>query len=159
LTSPQKDQIQAVFLHNFLTVTGEGASVLAGETSCDALVRKLSAVHAVLELACQRPELKEELLDKLFQDEQPSRDTSPVRSTKNISNLLNSFGAAQQIAEGKLALQFQSPPGLESVLPMTNSLEAIPCTLQQSLKKVERTKQTPWASTEQPPSAPQMVSS
>merc|ERR1712129_429111 len=120
------------------TVTGEGSSRLVGEPSCDALVRKLSAVSAVLELACQRPELKEELLDTLLQDEQPSRDTSPVRSTKDTSHLPNSFEAAAQIVEGQFGVRFHSPPGLESALPMPNLLEATTNALQHSLKKVER---------------------
>lgn len=103
----------------------------ADDAPCDDLVRKLSAISAVLELACQRPELKEELLQPLLGDDLfdlASRDVTTVRHFSSRSSSSVGTGQSADDAASTSTMDdtnprdtlesFRPPPGLEKVVPM-----------------------------------------
>lgn len=80
----------------------------------DAMGRKLSAVCAILDLACRRPELKDELL-KPFLEESVFKFVAGGAETYNQSdNDLNETKLSHNLAA------FRPPPGLEDVVPMSS---------------------------------------
>jgi len=107
-----------------------------GEVPCDDVVRKLSALCAVLELACQHPDLKEELLQPFLRDDllnPDSRDASPIRLEQNTSTSTSTAGTKQcapDVAPATtvndrvspdLPMTFRPPPGLEDLVPMQSA--------------------------------------
>lgn len=91
--------------------------LLSGEAAYDdAVVRKLAAVCAILDLACRRPELKEELL-KPFLEESVFKFVAGGADTCNQSD-----HDSDETEQSHNLAAFRPPPGLEDVVPMSAML-------------------------------------
>ena len=98
--------------------------LLCGEAVCDdATVRKLSAMSAILELACRRPDLRDELLRPFVEESDP--DIGNAEPCNQLDEKLSET----KLSNGpwdRLPSVFRPPPGLEDVVPMTAIRKQLP---------------------------------
>jgi len=93
--------------------------LLHGEVACDdVVVRKLSAMCAILELACRRPELKDELLKPFLEESVLDMVTGYTETCNQLNNDPNETRLSNNPWD-QLPPAFRPPPGLEDVVPMS----------------------------------------
>ena len=93
--------------------------LLHSEVACnDVMVRKLSAMAAVLELACRRPELKDELLKPFLEESVLDMVPGYTETCNQLNNDPNETRLSNNPWD-QLPPAFRPPPGLEDVVPMS----------------------------------------